>query len=277
LLAPKRAASAADIRAITNCTAQPGAAPAVTVSKTETRDGYRLETIAMESEPGVTVAGVVGIPEGALAKPALLYMDAAAKEQLAARPDFAAMVKGGRIVMLLQPRGTPGPATPVQSSLLGPFNLIALRAMMVGKTIVGLRMDDAIRAVNWLASRPDVDRSNIAIYGNGPLGVVALHAAALDSRMSRVVVENTLGDYALALNAPLTRNLPEIALDGVLRKYDLGGLMLAVAPRTVAVVNPVDAVGLPMREAAARKELSYALSGRVRLYQRGLGDPLPLD
>lgn len=96
--------------------------------------------------------------------------------------------------------------------------------MMVGKTIVGLRMDDAIRAVNWLASRPDVDRSKIAVYGNGPLGVVTLHAAALDSRMARVVIENSLADYALALNAPLTRNLPEIALDGVLRKYDLGGL-----------------------------------------------------
>ena len=182
----------------------------------------------MESEPGVSIAGIVGIPDGSAAKAALLYMDSTPKEQIAARPDFAAMVKAGRVVLVLQPRGTPGPAAGVQSSLLGPFNLIALRAMMVGKMIVGLRMDDAIRAVNWLASRPDVDRSQIAIYGNGPLGVVALHAAALDSRMSRVVIENTLADYALALNAPLTRNLPEIALDGVLRKYDLGGLMLAV-------------------------------------------------
>jgi hypothetical protein len=187
------------------------------------------------------------------------------------------MVKSGRLVLVLQPRGTPGPATPVQSPLLGPFNLIALRAMMVGKTIVGLRMDDAIRAMNWLAARPDVDRSKIAIYGNGPLGVVSLHTAALDARIAHVIVENTLADYALALQAPLTRNLPEIALNGVLRKYDLGGLILAVAPRTVAVVNPVDAVGSPLREDAARKELGYALSERVRLYQRGPGDPLPLN
>ena len=268
---------AADIRAITGSVAEAGAPPSVTVIKSEARDGYRIDTIAMESEPGVTVAGLAGIPDGSAAKPALLYMDSTAKEQLARRPDFEAMVKGGRIVLLLQPRGTPGPATGVQSPLLGPFNLIALRAMMVGKSIVGLRTDDAIRAVNWLASRPDVDRSKIAVYGNGPLGVVALHAAALDSRMARVVIENSLADYALALNAPLTRNLPEIALDGVLRKYDLGGLMLAIAPRMVAVVNPVDAVGQAMHEAAARKELGYALSERVRLYQRSPGEPLPLE
>ena len=41
--------------------------------------------------------------------------------------------------------------------------------------------------------------------------------------------------------------------------------MLAIAPRTVAVVNPVDAVGQPLREEAARKELSYALSDRPHL------------
>ena len=80
--------------------------------------------------------------------------------------------------------------------------------MMVGKTIVGLRMVHAIRAVNWLASRPDVDRSKIAVYGNGRLGVVALHAAALDSRMARVVIENSLADYALALMRRLRATCP---------------------------------------------------------------------
>jgi hypothetical protein len=165
----------------------------------------------------------------------------------------------------------------VQSNLLGPFNLISLRAMMVGKTLVGLRMDDAIRAINWLVSRTDVDESKIEIYGVGPLGVVALHTAALDGRVSRTVIENTLADYTLALDAPLTRNLPEIALDGVLRKYDLPGLMLAIAPRTVAVLNPVDAVGQPLREEAAKKEVGYALSAHVRLYERAPGEPLPLN
>lgn len=53
--------------------------------------------------------------------------------------------------------------------------------------------------------------------------------------------------------------------------------MLAIAPRTVAVVNPVDAVGQPLREEAARKELSYALSDRVRIYERSPGEALPLQ
>jgi cephalosporin-C deacetylase-like acetyl esterase len=277
LLAPKRAASVTDIRAVTKSVAEPGAPPAVKVVKSETRDGYRLDSIEMESEPGVTVAGLAGVPNGEAPKPAVLFLDPAPKEQVASRPDFAALMKSGKIALILQPRGTPGSATGVQSPLLGPFNLIALRAMMVGKSLVGLRVDDTIRAVNWLASRSDVDRANIAIYGNGPLGVVALHAAALDSRISRVIAENTLASYGLALNAPLTRNLPEIALDGILRKYDLGGLVLAIAPRPVTLVNPTDAVGQPLREDAARRELAYALTGGARISQRTPADPLPFD
>lgn len=67
-----------------------------------------------------------------------------------------------------------------------------LRSLVVGKTLVGMRVDDTIRALNWLASRPDVDRSSILLYGKGGLGMVALHTAALDPRVTRVVVENTL-------------------------------------------------------------------------------------
>lgn len=242
-----------EIRAVTGAVAEPGQNPAMM--------DLRTSFIA---------------PEGDSHKPALLYLDSAPIDQIAARPDFAT-IKSGRAVLLLQPRGTPGPSTGIQSPLLGPFNLISLRAMMVGKSLVGLRTDDAIRAVNWLASRPGVDPTTIVIYGNGPMGVVALHAAALDKRISRVVIENTLASYQTALNAPLTRNLPEIALSGVLRKYDLPGLMLAIAPRTVAIVNPVDAMGQPLRDADARKAFGDVLSDRVRLYQRLPGDPLPLE
>jgi cephalosporin-C deacetylase-like acetyl esterase len=254
LIARNRTPTPAEIRAVTGAVAEPGAPP-------DSNSGLHTLYIANAGDHSGS---------------SLLYLDSAPIDQIAARPDFAA-IKTGRAVLLLQSPGTPGPSTGVQSPLLGPFNLISLRAMLVGKSLVGLRIDDAIRAVTWLASQPGIDRTEIAIYGNGPMGVVALHAAALDKRISRVIIENTLADYALALNAPLTRNLPEIALNGVLCHYDLGGLMLAIAPRTVAVVNPVDATGQPLREDAARKELSYVLSGHVRLYQRAPGDPLPVD
>jgi cephalosporin-C deacetylase-like acetyl esterase len=245
----------------------------VVTRKTETRDGYRLETLEVSGEP--TLAG---IPDGDARKGAVILLDSAAKEATAARPDFERLVKAGRIVVVLQPRGTPGPNTVVQSGLLGPFNLIALRAMLVGRTLVGMRAEDTLQVVEWLAGRPDIDRASITLYGNGPEGVVALHAAALDKRVTRVVIENTLISYRRAITQSLHRNLPEIALPGVLRAYDLGDLMLAIAPAPVTVLNPVDAVGQPVSEEVFRKELAYIFpGGLVRLASRSPRDPLPID
>jgi hypothetical protein len=208
----------------------------------------------------------------------VLMLDAQSVDAVAARPDVARLAKSGRVVAILQLRGTPGPNTPVQSPLLGPFNLIALRAMLVGRTIVGMRVEDTLRMVDQLVARPDVDPASITLYGNGAMGVVALHAAALDKRINRVVIENTLVSYRSAILQPLHRNLPEIGLAGVLRKYDLGDLMLAIAPAPVTVVNPVDAMGQPEPLDEARKELSYVFAGgSVKLMERSLRDPLPIE
>ena len=182
--------------------------------------------------------------------------------------------------MVLQPRGTPIDAQSGQSAqfALGPYMAVSLRAMVAGKTMVGMRVDDTIRVVNWLASRADVDQSSITIYGKGALGMVALHAAALDSRIDRVVVESSLVSYGMALDAPIHRNLSELTIPGVLQHYDVAGLLQAIAPREVAIVNPVDAIGQPVPADTVRQLLSIAFdSPRIRLLRRGFRDPLPIE
>ncbi len=228
-------ARADDIRALTKCAVQPGAAPpGVTVVRTEPRDGYRLDTIVLHGESGAEVPGLLEVPNSPGPHPATLLLDEA--------PVFTAAA-AGQVVLALQPRGTPGDSTPVHSPYLGPFNLIALRALLVGRTLVGLRMDDTIGAMNWLCARPDVDRARISAWATGPMGVVLLHAAVLDSRISQVTVDRTLRAYRLALDAPLHSGLPEIAIPGVLRYYDLPALVRAIAPRPVTITHPVGALG----------------------------------
>lgn len=253
--------SSQTIRAAAAISAEPGPPPAVTVVKTEPRGSYRVDTVAMRMEPDVEAPAIAAIPSAGGRKPAVILMDSQPKERLAAAADFDRPASGGRVVLILQPRGTPLSPSMARSSLLGPFNILSLRAMLVSKTLVGLRADDAIRAVNWLSSLPDVDPASITLYGNGPLGVVALHAAAVDRRILRVVIENTLASYRMALDAPLHRDLAGIVVPGALRHYDLPDLVRAIAPRTVAIWNAVDAMGKPVPGSK----------------QRTLRDPLPID
>ena len=103
-------------------------------------------------------------------------------ERTAAAADFTALASSGRNVIALQSKGTPVDAQNGQSTqlALGPYMGVNLRAIIVGKTLVGLRADDVIRVVNWLVSRTDIDHNSITLYGKGALGMVALHVAAVD-------------------------------------------------------------------------------------------------
>lgn len=115
--------------------------------------------------------------------------------------------------------------------------------------------------------------------------MVALHAAALDARISRVVAERTLVSYRSALEAGLHRNLSEVLIPNVLRHYDVPDLLTAIHPRRVTLVNAATPIGQPARDREVRAALASAFAAdvslgtpdRLRLARRGFGDPVPID
>lgn len=268
-----------EIRQTAAIVAQPGPSPTVSVTKDEQREGYRVQTLSIQSEPGIDLSMIQAIPDGSGPKPVVVMMDETPVDRTAAGPDFTRLAKSGHIVVVLQSRGTPIDAQNGQSTqfALGPYMGVNLRAIIVGKTLVGMRTDDVIRVINWLSSRPDVDQTSVTLYGKGGLGMVALHAAAVDTRITRVIAENTLVSYRTALDAPLHRNLSEITIPGVLEHYDVGDLLQAITPREVTLLNPADAIGQPMRFDQVRQRLNLGSTERIRLVRRGVRDPLPIE
>ena len=261
LMAPQQAlANKADVGPLqtrvreyiqTFAAAQPGGPPPdVAVKSTEPRDGYKLETITIPIEGGAEIEGMIASPDVNNARAVVLLLGEAgdAMDRLA---------RSGYAAMSIETRPSPPGTESIKSPYLGIYNLLSLRAFLVGQTIIGLRLDDAIHAVNWLAGRKEMKGYEITVFGSGPSGLVALHAAALDPRIARVVVKNTLADYRSIIDQPLHSNVSEVVIPGVLRKYDTGDLMLATWPRPIVVVNPCDALGAAMSEAEFRKREAY--------------------
>jgi len=250
-----------DIQSLTGLVVQPGTGRTeVNVRSTENYDGYRSDTISMKSDGGMELDGLVAVPNGTAARPAILILDTAALNAVSAKhTDFIRLAAEGNVVMFLHPRPTPPGTESIKSPYLGPFNLLSLRAFLVGKSIIGMRIDDAIRAVDWLAVQKDVDRNAITIYGNGTLGLVALHAAALDARISKVVLENTLTSYRMIIDQPVHRNVSEIMIPGVLRRYDTGDLLEAIYPRPVVYVSPQNALGENISEDSFRGAIAHVV------------------
>jgi cephalosporin-C deacetylase-like acetyl esterase len=140
----------------------------------------------------------------------------------------------GNLVVGFVPRPSPAGGEETKAAILGSFYLTELRAELVGKTLLGMRVDDVIRAVDYLASRPDVDAKNITVVASGHMGLVALNAAVLDSRIKHVTVDHVLESYRSLLEAPMPVDAPQDILPGVLEKYDVPDLVRVLGDRVTA-------------------------------------------
>lgn len=248
-------------------------APELIVHRSVERPGYRLDIVSFAVDDGLVLWGLLAVPEGTGRRPAVLIADPRIREWTAeATGDLDRLARAGSVVLAVELRGALTAADPPpRSSLLGPLAGLHRRAAVVGTSVVALRAGDVIRAVDALAARPEVDAGALQAYGQGGFAIPLLHAGVIDPRIARITLQETPVSYRAFLDHPLHRNLPEILIPGVLRHYDIGDLMLAVSPRPVTLIDPVDAVGQPMR----RPELARVLGAEsVRVLHRGRGDPL---
>ncbi|WP_066820150.1 alpha/beta hydrolase family protein [Sphingomonas mali] len=158
---------------------------------------------------------------------------------------MAKLAAAGWTVVALQPRGADG-SEEIKSSLVGDQNLLALRALLVGRTLTGIRIDDVIATIDWLARLEPGAR--ITVAASGTMGPIALQAAALDPRIAAVRLTGSQVSFRDAVSRPIAPDLPAIAVPGVLKAYDLRDVIRALDGRPVELVAPVDPVGVPLRE-----------------------------
>ena len=181
--------------------------------------------------------------------------------------DPGGLAKAGNIVFALQLPPGAKDTEGTKSSLLGPFYMATLRAFLVGKNLVGIRVEDVLRAVEWLCKQPDVDLTQLSAQGTGPMGIVLLHAAVLNPRIASITLDRTLVSYRNAVEEPLPNDLAQSVIPGVLGHYDLDDLVMAISPRTVVVTDPIDAAGKTVDAAAFRRQYAWIFAADRKLRQ----------
>ena len=134
--------------------------------------------------------------------------------------------------------------------------------LMLGKPLLGGQVYDSLRALDYLGSRPDVG-GGVVLVGDGPHGVIALYAAALDNRVRSVALLRTVTDYrSLAVADRYTQPFGIYAY-GLLRDFDLPEVASVVGPRPVLLLDPATPLGEPAG-AAARDLHSRLPNARVQ-------------
>jgi cephalosporin-C deacetylase-like acetyl esterase len=227
---------------------------AARVLATIKKPGYRAEQFEFTREQEIRTPGWLLTPDRAGPSPAtLLYVGEAAAWSSVAEDAFAERLctKGGcRIAVIdVRGRGDCAIAYPQRGRFYFPNRIpneayLTWFTLMLGRPLLGGQVYDTLRALDYLRSRPDVSGA-VSLLGDGPHGVIALYAAALDGAVRSVALRQAVTDYrALAVAERYTQPFGIYAY-GILREFDLPDVARAVGPRPVLLLNPLTPLGEP--------------------------------
>lgn len=210
-------------------------------------DGFRREKVVYDTMAGVSVPAWLLVPDGALPgrNPAVLALHGHpfGKSAVVGLPenhlqrmrgrafndDYArVLARRGYVVLAPDARGF--------GELSGGMDnctWLSKNAMYLGFTLKGLRVHDAVRALDYLAARPEVDPDRIGCVGLSWGGAHTAYATALDDRIKVAVVSGMFATYAdmfLERDTCLCHYVPDM-----LQWCEYPDVVALIAPRPLVV------------------------------------------
>jgi dienelactone hydrolase len=142
----------------------------------------------------------------------------------------------------------------------------AMRALMLGRTLLGERVYDVDRAIDYLAQRGDADMSCIGVLGNSGGGTVALYSGALLSRVGFVVASCCFGRFRDTLMT--IHHCSDNYVPGLYEVADMPDIAGLIAPRPAVIVAARQDAIFPFETAerafASLSEIYAGAGERVR-------------
>jgi dienelactone hydrolase len=216
--------------------------------------GYRREKFVFESSPGVGVLGYLLTPKSGKAPfPAVVCVPGHGRGvddivgiddkgqdrtvKVGYAYDYAIQVaEHGMAAIAIEPmafgcrRDARTKAHSLETSACQP---VAGSALLLGQTIIGWRVYEIMRTIDWIESRKELDAKRVGCMGCSGGGMATVFAAALDLRIQAALVSsylNTFRDCVMSISHCIDNYIPGIL--NWAEMYDVAGL---IAPRPLFV------------------------------------------
>jgi cephalosporin-C deacetylase-like acetyl esterase len=157
-------------------------------------DGYTIEKIIFESQPQHHVTANLYLPEGKGPHPVVLVSSGHSRTAKTAEYNqrlAIAMVKNGMAALAYDPIGQgersqilDKDGRPQFSGTTTEHFLIGVGSILVGTNTARYRVWDAMRAIDYVASRDDIDPKRIGFTGCSGGGTLTSYTMALDERVA---------------------------------------------------------------------------------------------
>ena len=180
------------------------------------REGYRVDNVIYESQPGLIITANLYVPDGPGRFPGVLFQMGHSLNGKAADPYqkcCQGLARLGYVVLAFDPMGQgertyyprPNNGTLTRLDSADDEHTLPGRQMLLaGQTATRLQTWDAVRSLDVLAAHPSVDASRLASTGTSGGGTLTMMLAAVDPRLacSAVSCGNTENHACLNFNAP---------------------------------------------------------------------------
>lgn len=176
-----------------------------------------------------------------------------------------ALAQAGYLVCAVEQRGMGERITSQTSPPEAPRSCrhLAFSYMLQGRSLLGERCWDAICAINYLQTRPDVRQGVLGCTGHSGGGTTALFLSAIEERMTAVSVSC----YFCSFEASIL-GMPHCEcnyLPGVMQCGDMGDIASLIAPRPLCLINGRHDLIFPIHGTIEQFETvkrAYEINGR---------------
>ncbi|MBN2295219.1 MAG: prolyl oligopeptidase family serine peptidase [Pirellulales bacterium] len=214
------------------------------------RDGYRIDKLALTVEPGLWLPALAFVPEKTDSKAdskAYLFVNADGKQTDAAvGGQIEKLVKQGYLVLAFDPRGVAGKSKDHRyDKAMGRLWTESSLAYLLGTSLVAMQAEDITAAAIFLREYQSPQKPRqVNLISTGPLGVAALHAAALAPELfESLKLNRCLDSWSNVVRTPFAHKQYPTLIFAALKTYDLPDLRSSLPPQKLIVVEPLDANG----------------------------------
>ena len=218
----------------------------------ETRSfpGYTREKIVFDSQPGVSVLGYLLLPEKAQRPAAVMIcvpghgrgvddivgIDEKGNERTdkaGYQHDFAIQIaEAGIAAMAIEPMGfgcRRDPLNARQGLSRKACDPVAGGALLVGQTMIGWRVWDVMRTIDYIASRGELDPNRVGCMGISGGGTVTVFSTALERRIRVALVSGYLNTFRDSIGS--LAHCSDNYVPGILNWAEMHDLAGLIAPR----------------------------------------------
>jgi cephalosporin-C deacetylase-like acetyl esterase len=188
------------------------------------RDGYRVEKVIFASRPGFHVTGLLFLPPGAGPFPGVLVPcghSGIGKGEEKYQRVCIALAKQGMVAFCYDPLGQ-GERHQVRlptGKTTGPnHTVLGVSCIPLGTSFAQFRIWDGMRALDYLAGRPEVDPGRLGCTGNSGGGTLTSYLMALDDR----IVAAAPSCYLTSMRSLLHVNGPQDAEQNIFGQVAFG-------------------------------------------------------